>query len=128
MDSNTKKYLRDIKLNLGKNSDIKRAFMSEFSNEVKNYSLERSDITYEKLVEEFGSPSSIAMQFETEKDRDDLRKIAKKYKIIKLVSAFLIITLIIIVIALIDNLRSRNGHITLTNSFENEIAETTENN
>lgn len=100
-------YLLEIKKGLKCGINIKKAFLSEFKNELENYVDENPEVTIETIINEFGNPSQIITNFKSY----DFIHLKKKMRINLLIEVFFIVLSLLIIIALIYIINTLGGPI-----------------
>ena len=109
-----KKYYKAIKAELTCSSNMKLAVIKDLKIHVKCYVEENPNITLGDITGHFGSPKEISEAFETRDDLEKLKKMAKKYKLLKIFSPILTLLLIGITIfttiLVIEIEKTKNGH------------------
>ena len=86
MKNNVKKqYIKELSRELGKKTDIKRAFIADIDAEIQDFLDANNDADILELYKEFGTPSDIAGQFIGKADLFKLKKKARKYLFIRIV-------------------------------------------
>ncbi len=89
-----KKYYKAIKAELTCSSNMKLAVIKDLKIHVKCYVEENPNITLGDITGHFGSPKEISDAFETRDDLERLKKMAKKYKRLKIILPILTLLLI----------------------------------
>jgi len=112
-----RKYIRDIKSKMHCSSNMKLSFISDFNERIKEYIAENSNVTIEKIIEEFGDSDEIANSFNSRNDTKDLEIKAKHYMYLKIIISALIIFVVMMIIFLIIMLLKYGGLITVTNPY-----------
>ena len=119
MKNNVKKqYIKELSRELGKKTDIKRAFIADIDAEIQDFLDANNDADILELYKEFGTPSDIAGQFIGKADLSKLKKKARKYLFIRIVAfVFALVALILVADILHDIKVGKNSHITVDNNF-----------
>lgn len=100
-------YLLEIKKGLKCGINIKKAFLSDFKNELVNYVDENPEVTIETIINEFGNPSQIITNFKSY----DYIHLKKKMRINLFIGIFFIILSILLIFALIYTIYNLGGTI-----------------
>ena len=98
-----KAYLKQIKKELTCSNSLKNVFLNDFNNQIKSFVYDNDTYTMNDITNHFGTPKEIAYSFENHKDLQFYKRIAKRYKITKiivlsLVSLFILSFLILVII------------------------------
>ena len=94
---NCKKYFKEIKKELTCSSNMRLALISELKKEVNYYIDQNVNCTIDNIIDNFGSAIEISSSFETRSDLEKLKKIARKYKLLKIFLPIIALALITIV-------------------------------
>lgn len=114
-----KLYIKSLRLNLGKMTDIKKAFIADIKEDIHRYMNVHPDASIDSLYEFFGDPEAISMEFLSRNDFSDLKKKAKKYVVWRIVAISLVFLMIISAVAVYPHIKSSDDTITVTNNFSN---------
>ena len=114
-----KLYIKSLRRNLGKMTDIKKAFIADIKEDIHRYMNEQPDADMDSLCEFFGDREDISMEFLSRDDFSNLKKKARKYTIWRVVAISLVLLMIISAIAVYPHIKSSDDTITVTNSFSN---------
>ena len=94
-----KLFIRELRKNLGKKTNLKKAYISDIKEDVHRYMNEHPDADLNSLYEFFGEPEKLATEFLSRNDFSDLKKKAMKYTVWRSVAIGVIILFIISAIA-----------------------------
>ena len=109
-----KLYIRSLRQNLGKMTDVKKAFIADIKEDIHEYINEHPDSSLDSLNEVFGDPEVLSVDFLSRSDYSDLKKKAKKYVVWRIVAICLVFLLIFSAIAVYPHIKSSGGTITVT--------------
>ena len=107
-----KKYYKEIKGELTCSSNMKLALIKDLKDHIASYRSENPNCTIEAIVNNFGTPKEIASSFESRSDLDRLKKIAKKYKVLKIlipIIALFVVAIVTFTIILIIAIHAEDG-------------------
>lgn len=114
-----KLYIKSLRRNLGKMTDIKKAFIADIKEDIHRYMNEHPDAGMDSLCEFFGDPEALSMEFLSRDDFSNLKKKARKYTIWRVVAISLVFLMIISAVAVYPHIKSSDGTINVTNNFSN---------
>lgn len=109
-----KKYLSEVKKGLHCDISFKKAFLSDFKNELTNYIDEHQEVTIENIINEFGSPNQIVSNFKS----SDYLALKKKININLFIGIFFIILSILLIFALIYIIYNLGGTIYVSEPYK----------
>ena len=115
-----KLFIRELRKNLGKKTNLKKAYISDIKEDVHRYMNEHPDADLNSLYEFFGEPEKLATEFLSRNDFSDLKKKAMKYTVWRSVAIGVIILFIISAIAVYPHIKSKNDTIIITNNFSSQ--------
>ena len=109
-----KKYFKEIKKELTCSSNMRLALISELKKEITYYIDQNVDCTINNIIDNFGTAIEISSSFETRSDLEKLKKIAKKYTLLKIflpiIALFLISIVTFTIILIIYIVRDRGSY------------------
>ena len=120
MNKLIKIYLKDVSSKLTCPRSVRSVFISELKNEIEDLIKEKRDLTYEMLCERYGSPDEIANGFYDRSDYSKLlqkaKKRAKRWKILCIIAAILLVLAIGLIIYAYITLGEYSGSVKVSNS------------
>ena len=108
-------YLRKIRKALPGSFNTKRAVASTLKSQIENYIEDNPDATIDDVIERFGTPETIANEFDVTEFGAEIKKYKLKTLILSVLAVVLIALCLWLTIALIESLK--DGYITLTDDF-----------
>ena len=115
-----KLFIRELRKNLGKKTNLKKAYIPDIKEDVHRYMNEHPDADLNSLYEFFGEPEKLATEFLSRNDFSDLKKKAMKYTVWRSVAIGVIILFIISAIAVYPHLKMIGGTIVVTDDFSSQ--------
>ena len=115
-----KLYIKSLRRNLGKMTDIKKAFIADIKEDIHRYMNEQPDADMDSLCEFFGDPEALSMEFLSRDDFSSLKKKATKYTILRVVAISLVLILLISAAFFSLHIKSLSGTITVTDDFSSQ--------
>ena len=112
-----KLYIKSLRRNLGKMTDIKKAFIADIKEDIHRYMNEQPDADMDSLCEFFGDPEALSMEFLSRDDFSNLKKEARKYTILRVVAISLVLILLISAAFFSSQIKILSGTINVTDDF-----------
>lgn len=112
-----KQYLKELKLEMGKMTDVKRAYMAEITINLREHIDNSGCNNIEDLYNEFGEPSTVAQQFIDINDLSELKKKARKYYVLKITAVVMALLIIFFTIDAIESLLNKQSIIQIDDNF-----------
>jgi len=89
------RYYSEIKKHLSIDKKAKRKFICELENSIDEYLCNNTKVTYQEILDEFGTPESIALSFMEQEDSEEtVKRASQKRKLY----GFIIISIILLII------------------------------
>ena len=113
--SEVKRYLKRVKGSLPRSFAAKRAFISMLKSQISDFLEEFPDSSIDSVIKQFGTPESIASEFNVNEYTSEIKKYRIKTTFFVLLSVILLIGCIFLMILLTEAIDG--GHITITNDY-----------
>ena len=113
--SEVKRYLKRVKGSLPCSFTAKRAFISMLKSQISDFLEEFPDSSIDSVIKQFGTPESIASEFNVNEYTAEIKKYRIKTTFFVLLSVILLIGCIFLMILLTEAIDG--GHITITNDY-----------
>lgn len=110
-------YLRKIRKALPGSFNTKRAVASTLKSQIENYIEDNPDATIDDVIERFGTPETIANEFDVTEFGAEIKKYKLKTLILSVLAVVLIALCLWLTIALISSLEE--GTIIITDDYSN---------
>ena len=108
-------YLRKIRKALPGSFNTKQAVASTLKSQIENYIEDNPDATIDDVIERFGTPETIANEFDVTEFSAEIKKYKLKTLILSVLAVVLIALCLWLTAALIESLK--DGYIILTDDF-----------
>ena len=113
--SEVKRYLKRVKGSLPCSFTAKRAFISMLKSQISDFLEEFPDSSIDCVIKQFGTPESIASEFNVNEYTAEIKKYRIKTAFFVLLSAILMISCVFLVIALNETIDG--GYVIITNDY-----------
>ena len=90
-----KRYLKELKLEMDKMTDIKRNFISDISEDIDEFLSLNKEANIQILYKEFGFTAEIAHQFNSVKDISAFKKKAHKYFVLRIITIIMTVAIVL---------------------------------
>ena len=110
-----KLYIKSLRRNLGKLTNVKKAYIADIQYDIHSYINEHPDANIDSLYEFFGDPEALSIEFLSKNDLSNIKKKAKKYTVWRVAAISLVFLLIISAIIVYPYVKG--GTITVTNNY-----------
>lgn len=110
-------YLRKVRKALPGSFNTKRAVASTLKSQIESYIEENPDATIDDVIERFGTPETIANEFDVTEFSAEIKKYKLKTLILSVLAVVLIALCVWLTIALISSVEE--GTIIITDDYSN---------
>ena len=111
-------YLRKIRKALPGSFNTKQAVASTLKSQIENYIEENPDATIDDVIERFGTPETIANEFDVTEFGAEIKKYKLKVLVLSIVSILTLSVCIILTVALVEAFNESS--FTITDDFDSE--------
>ncbi|MBQ3016021.1 MAG: hypothetical protein IJD79_04495 [Clostridia bacterium] len=111
-------YLRKIRKALPGSFNTKQAVASTLKSQIENYIEDNPDATIDDVIERFGTPETIANEFDVTEFSAEIKKYKLKVLVLSIVSILILSVCIILTVALVEAFNESS--FTITDDFDSE--------